>query len=299
MQHPPDLLELESEVAGLKARREALRQAAALPGSELGPVLEAAFTELDGAIEALSVARSRPAGQDAPAARAALLAERRLLRAAFQDAPVPLFLLGRDAAVHRVNSSAGNLLGLRPGYATGKLFTAFVDLPSRAAVHSQLAAVTRTGKPRKIDCSLLSAAGTVPSELTIGLVRLRGDTDQLIVSASRRAAGADTGQPAGPAAGQGRGKSSGKNSGPTPDVAAGQARGQAPGVESARLVEAMTHRFDLATAATRLLLENATFSESVTLQRCARLLASELPPGSSSTSSARQRLRRQFVMGPR
>ena len=52
------------------------------------------------------------------------------------------------------------------------------------------------------------------------------------------------------------------------------------------------------TAATRLLLENATFSESVTLQRCARLLAGELATWVIVDVDRRQRLRRQVVMGP-
>jgi serine phosphatase RsbU (regulator of sigma subunit)/PAS domain-containing protein len=319
MSQPPGLLEFGSEVAGLKARRAALEQAAALPGSELRSVLEAAFAELDGAIEVLALAQSRPAGQDGAAGSAALLAERRLLRAAFQDAPVPLFLLGRDGSVRRVNSSAATLLGSRPGYATGKLFTAFVDLPSRAAVHSQLAAVARTGKPRETGCSLLSGAGTVPTELTIGLVRLQGDSDQLIVVASQRRGGQDGGPGGGTR--KGRGKNSrpspdqadARAAGPSPDQAdvraagpspdqavraADTAREPAPAAGSARLVEAMAHRYDLATAATRLLLENATFSESVTLQRCARLLASELAAWVIVDVERRQRLRRQFVMGP-
>ena len=65
-----------------------------------------------------------------------------------------------------------------------------------------------------------------------------------------------------------------------------------------RTVEAITHRLDLVTAATRLLLENATFSESVTLQRCARLLAGELAAWVIVDVERRQRLRRQVVMGP-
>jgi serine phosphatase RsbU (regulator of sigma subunit) len=60
----------------------------------------------------------------------------------------------------------------------------------------------------------------------------------------------------------------------------------------------MTHRLDLVTAVTRLLLENATFSESVTLQRCARLLAGELAAWVIVDVDRRQRLRRQVVMGP-
>ncbi len=63
-------------------------------------------------------------------------------------------------------------------------------------------------------------------------------------------------------------------------------------------MEAMIHRYDLVTSATRLFLENATYSESVTLQRCARLLATELAAWVIVDVERRQRLRRQFVMGP-
>ena len=41
-------------------------------------------------------------------------------------------------------------------------------------------------------------------------------------------------------------------------------------------VAAMTRRLDTVTAVTRMLLDNSTFSEAVTLQRCARLLAGEI-----------------------
>lgn len=282
MAHPPEGPEFESEVAGLRARSDALRQAATMPGAEPGTLLEAAFAELDGAVDVLTTLRRRSAGR--PAERSgseAQLAERRLLRAVFQDAPVPLFLLGRDATVHRVNISAGDLLGSRPGYATGKLFTAFVDLPSRAAVHSQIAAVARTGRTRKIRCRLLSPDGPLDSELTVALASLRGDADQLIVTVSANpvsGAASDQGDDDG-------NQVSEQPSGPREQ-------------ESARLVEALTHRYDLATAATRLFLENASFSESVTLQRCARLLAAELAAWVIVDVERRQRLRRQFVMGP-
>ena len=38
----------------------------------------------------------------------------------------------------------------------------------------------------------------------------------------------------------------------------------------------VTRRMDMITAVTRLLLDNSTFSEAVTVQRCARLLAGEI-----------------------
>ena len=94
----------------------------------------------------------------------------------FADTPVPLFLLTRDGTVQRVNKAAGDLIGAKPGYATGRPFTAFVNLPSRAAVNSQLTAVGRTGKQRRIRCSLLAADGLVPSELIIGRVGVRAAT---------------------------------------------------------------------------------------------------------------------------
>ncbi len=72
--------------------------------------------------------------------------ERRLLRAAFTDAPVPLFLLARDGTVLRVNKAAAELLGSKPGYATGRPFTTFVALSGRAAVQTQLNAVARSGQ---------------------------------------------------------------------------------------------------------------------------------------------------------
>jgi phosphoserine phosphatase RsbU/P len=279
MLQPADLPELDREVAALQERSAALRQAAALPGAEPGALLEAAFAELDTAVDVLSGLRARPADQ-APAepGQEAAGAERRLLHAVFTDAPVPLFLLSLDGTVHRVNSSASELLGARPGYVTGKLITAFVDLPSRAAVHSQLAAVARTGKSRTIRCRLLGPQGPIDTQLTVGVARLRGDTDQLVVAAGRSADAAAAEDPGGGAE-------------------AGTAAGPGSGT-SAGLVEAMVHRYDLVTAATRLFLENATYSESVTLQRCARLLAGELAAWVIVDVERRQRLRRQFVIGP-
>ncbi len=276
MPQPSGPPELELEVAALKERFAGLRQAAAMPGADAGAVLEAAFAELDAAVDVLSAMRAAPAPGPAQAASPgpeALVAERRLLRAVFQDAPVPMFLLGPDATVQRVNDRASALLGSGSGYATGKLFTAFVDLPSRAAVQSQLAAVARTGRTRRIQCRLLHPEGPAAAELTAGLARPRGDGDLLVVVASLP------------------GREAGRDQAPDPV--------RVPGPDSpGRLMEAMIHRYDLVTSATRLFLENATYSESVTLQRCARLLASELAAWVIVDVERRQRLRRQFVMGP-
>ena len=248
-------------------------------------MLEAAFAELEGAIDLLREVEGapgepgrRPPAENQPAGTDS--AERSLLRAVFQDAPVPLFLLTRDGTVQRVNSSAGDLIGAKPGYATGRPFTAFVALPSRAAVNSQLTAVGRTGKQRRIRCRLVAADGLVPCELVIGRVGVRGNRDEAdpLLIAVRAAA-------ARPPADGGAPETQG-------------AQGEGAGHSQLAGVQAITRRLDLVTALARLLLENEGFSESRTLQRCARLIAGELTAWVIVDMERRHRLRRQFAVGP-
>jgi len=305
-----------TQLTELEARYAALRQAARSPGAEPGDVLDAAFTELEGAIDLLRADGAGPggpapdaaAGEQRPGSGGGDSAERSLLRAAFQDTPVPLFLLTRDGTVQRVNKAAGDLIGAKPGYATGRPFTAFVNLPSRAAVNSQLTAVARTGKQRGIRCSLLAAGGLVPSELIIGTVAVRGEADPLMVAV--RATAAPPSKPAAPPSQAPRDAATGNNAprdNATRDNATHDdaARGEADdaggsGGDGTRLgaVQAITRRLDLVTAVARLLLENQGFSESRTLQRCARLIAAELTTWVIVDLERRHRLRRQFVLGP-
>src|SRR5215475_8741161 len=171
MPHPDGNVSTRKELADLTARRDALRQAATLRGASLRPTLDAAIDALAAAEEGTDGGPQNEASLDA------LHAERRLLRALFNEAPVALILVERDGTVRRVNQAAGELLDTGTGYATGRAFKAFVDLPSRAAVDSQLAAVIRTGKPRQLRCELLTATGTTECELIAGLARPRGDAD--------------------------------------------------------------------------------------------------------------------------
>ncbi len=259
------------QVTELEARYAALQQAARSRGADPSGMLDAAFTELEAAIDLLREAGAGPAaGQpgDRDGAGGGDNTERGLLRAAFQDTPVPLFLITRDGTVQRVNRAAGDLIGARPGYATGRPFTVFVHGPSRAAVNSQLTAVGRTGKQRTIRCSLVAEDGLVPCELVIGRVVVRGEADPLMVAVR---------DPAGREA--------------APEE-------QEP-VTPARLgaVQAVTRRLDLVTMVARLLLENEGFSESRTLQRCARLIAAELTAWVIVDIERRHRVRRQFVTG--
>ncbi len=290
MQHVPDHRGPDGESAGLRSRSDALQQAAALPGAQVRPLLEAALAELDGAVSALAAAEAGAGGRRSEPGPDAVHSERHLLHGVFQQAPLPLFVLGRDGVIRRANAAADALLGAGPGYATGKMFTALIDPHARAAVHSQLAAAARTEQELQLGCGVLGRGGAVPAELTVRLVRVRGDDDRLLVAVTSRADGR-----AAPSAGSGR-NGTAAGAGPV-------SRGRVTAVEqraaSVRAVTAtMTRRLDTVNAVNRLLLENVTASEAVTLQRCARLLAGDLAAWVIVNLERDGRLRRHFITGP-
>jgi serine phosphatase RsbU (regulator of sigma subunit) len=208
-------------------------------------------------------------------------AERRLLHAAFQRTPAALFLLEQDSTIRRANDRAAALLGFPAGYATGKPLTSFVDLPFRAALQTQLAAVARTGADRKANCRVLTSTGPLDATLTAAAVELPGDPPLFMVTVAP--VGADS------AASDG-----------ASDGAVAEAAGRADiGDATDPAITAMTRRLDMVTSVTRLLLDNSTFSEAVTLQRCARLLAGELADWVIIDIDRGGQLRRQFAAGSR
>jgi serine phosphatase RsbU (regulator of sigma subunit)/PAS domain-containing protein len=261
----------------LAARRDALRQAATAPGADPRSLLDAALTELDGAIDALAAAEADPA-DDQPVGGVpdALRAERRLLHAAFQHASVPMFLLTADGTIRRANGEAAALLGAPAGYATGKQVTVFVDPPQRAAVQTQLAAVVRTGEPRQVACRILAPGGPAAVTLAVTGIDLPGEPPLLTATVMSGRPRQSPPEKPGPAQAE-------------PDPAPG----------NGHPVTTLTRRLDIVTAVTRLLLDNSTFSEAVTIQRCARLLAGELADWVIVDVARDGGLRRQVVAGPR
>jgi len=261
-----------ADLADLAGRRDAIRQAAAMSGADPRALLDAAFAELDAALEALTRLAEARLGEGAPAGPTdSVSVERALLRAVFQHAPAPLFVLEPDGTVRRANGKAGQLIGAPSGYATGRALTAFVDLPSRAAVKSQLAAAARTGTTRQVECRLLGPDGPVDAILTADVATMQDGARLLVVTALSPAA-----------------------AGPIPKWVKGPKKAEG----SEGLIRTMTRRMDMVTAVTRLLLDNSTFSEAVTLQRCARLLAGDMASWVIVDMERADLLRRQFVIGP-
>lgn len=241
-----------------------------MPQAEAGTVLDAALAELDGAIEALADANGGGTGSGGQGrALSSLHSERRLLHAVFTAAPLPLYVVDNDGTVLRANSAACEVLGVGPGYATGKSLTALIQPAARAAVRSQLAAVARTGKPARLTCGMLASAGVVRREMVIEPISVRGDADRLLIALS--SVGDD-------AAGNGAATEN------TP-------------TESPAVIIA-TRRLDLLAGAARLLLEGANLGESVLLQRCARLLSGSIATWAIVDVRRRGQLRRHYVAGP-
>jgi len=269
----PDRSASGGEEGGLRERAAALREAARLPQAEPGILLDAALAELDGAVDALADVSGDLAGSGGDGrALSGLHSERRLLHAVFTAAPLPLYVVDHDGTVLRANSAACEILGVGPGYATGKSFTALVEPAARAPLRSHLAAVARTGKPAKMICGMLGSTGVVRSELVVGPLSVRGDSDRLLVALT----------PQRPAARKPSGKASTK----------GEAASDASAVATA------TRRLDILAGAARLLLESATISESVLLQRCARLLSQGMATWVVIDLQRRGQLRRHYVASP-
>jgi serine phosphatase RsbU (regulator of sigma subunit)/GAF domain-containing protein len=260
------------EIAGLRARIDSLRDVAEMPDAELGPAMDAVLGELEFAVGLLGKLRQGVSAPEAEGTGAAE-AERRLLRAVFQEVPAPIFLLERDFSIRRVNKQALALLGADAGSTTGTPFTALVEPATAASVRAQLTAVLQTGRPHRVRCQLLGAE-KIGTTLSFDLLRRPGESGPLIMAV------------AGPA-----------------NMRQQQAVTEYPtlagrSVTADRVIAETTQRLDLISAASRLLFENAAFGESLMLRRCASLLAAGLSAWVIVDVEKQGEMRRLFVAGP-
>jgi len=262
-----------------------------LPRAEYQVLLEAALAELDGALAALDDAVGGPTATVGDGrALSGLHSDRRLLHAVFTGTPVPLYVVDHEGTVLRANTAACQLLGVGPGYATGKSLATLIESPVRAALRSQLAAAARTGSTTRLRCGMLADSGLVRCELDIRPLALRGDADRLLVAISPDRSGKAT--------------AASPDAEPATSAPAAVRRGEeveasdAEASEADAAVVSAARRLDLLAAAGRQLLEGSTVSESVLLQRAARLLTAELATWAVVDVRRRGQLQRHYVSGP-
>src|SRR3984957_16547627 len=134
----------QAAIAALQSRSVALRKAAVNPQSGERDLLEAALTELDAAIDALGATQAaRRDGQGGGAQ-----SDCWLLQAVFGQALVALLVVDTEGTVRRANAAACELLGVGPGYATGRTLASMIQPAGHAPLRSRLAAVRRGGAAR-------------------------------------------------------------------------------------------------------------------------------------------------------
>ena len=278
----------DEAVADIAARRDALRQAASLPGADLR------HADRRGAHRARrrdrGARRGRPRGRRRP---------RRASRR--RSCPSRCGRSGgcctRSSSRPRSRCSCSSRTGRSGGRTTRRRRCSGRRPGTRRARRWPRSSTCRSGRRcrpssppsrgqasrGRPSCRILTADGPVDVTLTAAAADLPGDPPVLIVTAVR-----------GHAAARSRRR---RRRGKTRDRQAGEAAGGEG--DGRRRHRGDDRRLDTVTAVTRVLLDNSTFSEAVTLQRCARLLAGEIADWVIIDIERGGRLLRQFAAGPR
>ncbi|WP_165975583.1 PAS domain-containing protein [Actinomadura rubrisoli] len=133
------------------------------------PALALALTELEDAEDELracidEIERLAELGGDEAG-------RRDLVHRAFHELPAPAFVLDATGVIRAVNRQGAELLGVTAGYAVGKPFAVFVELPWRVSFRCELAGVLREECPGTLPCRLGSSKRR-PPQLRLTLARL-------------------------------------------------------------------------------------------------------------------------------
>jgi phosphoserine phosphatase RsbU/P len=244
-------------------------------------IVDALILELELAEEELRVCRDELArqGQEVSEASGPANRERTLLRSAFTDLPVPVFILDHGGSIRRANRTAADLLGNSATYIAGKPFPVFVDLTARAAFRSRLSAVLRNGEKTSFTSVLTASQRRLKARLMLCRLDPPSEARPLVTVAVLPPQAPDIPAPASPVtAARGPKATLGAATGQP----AGLARLAAPGEPAAVACDgdelaagAAARHVDLISRVTRLLLDEESMSEPVTLHRVASQLQGE------------------------
>ncbi|MEV8427703.1 GAF domain-containing protein [Streptomyces chartreusis] len=162
------------ELADFVRRVAELKSARSVTGEDLPTVLDAAIFELDHVADQLWPRYERLSSAGLPRTASADRQEQHLLRAVFQQFPLPVALVDREAVVRRLNLAATVFTGVRSGYATGRPLSGLLAHADRAAFRSQAAAVARGEGDRSLTVHLQQHP-SAPVHATLTAVRPSGE----------------------------------------------------------------------------------------------------------------------------
>ncbi|WP_326638610.1 SpoIIE family protein phosphatase [Streptosporangium sp. NBC_01755] len=242
------LQSLEQALSALSARVSSLREAKSAYPADPRSTLDAALAELDTARELLetSVRELRKAPKRSGQRENGAQRELKLLRQVFRTFPVPVVVLDTSGVVRRVSAETSRMLGSPAGYLIGRSFPLFVDVSRRAAFRSHLTAVQQGGQTATFQTRLAHQGRAHTVQLAVTRLTMPGEPQEMVAVVILPLEAQVAGPPQGPA-----------------------------DRSDATLVMAAARRQELLARMTRLLLDEESLRQPVTVTRAARLLASE------------------------
>ncbi|MBG0829702.1 SpoIIE family protein phosphatase [Planomonospora sp. ID67723] len=262
---------LEQALSALAARVSSLRETRSAYPADPRSTLDAALAELDTARELLDSALHelrraprRSGGRESGSQR-----ELKLLRQVFKTFPVPVAVLDGSGVVRRISAETSRMLGSPAGYLIGRSFALFVDVSRRAAFRSHLTAVRQGGRTVTFQTRLAHQGRAHTVQLALTRLTMPGEPHEMTAVLVLPVEAQVTETPVGPV-----------------------------DRSDAALVLAAARRQELLSRMTRLLLDEDSLRQPVTVTRAARLLASELADWVIADVVRDGSPRRACVLGP-
>ncbi|MFD0885918.1 PAS domain-containing protein, partial [Streptosporangium algeriense] len=239
---------LEQALRALASRVSSLREARSAYPADPRSTLDAALAELDTACELLesSLRELRKAPRRSGDRESGSQRELKLLRQVFRAFPVPVVVLDASGVIRRISAETSRMLGSPAGYLIGRSFPLLVDVSRRAAFRSHLTAVQQGGQSATFQTRLTHQGRAHTVQLAVIRLTMPGEPQEMTAVVILPLEAQVAGDPPGPV-----------------------------DRSDASLVMAAARRQELLARMTRLLLDEESLRQPVTVTRAARLLAAE------------------------